>query len=114
MSGSVARRAGGDKFNICTGPFFRRAYDRGMSGYGQFCPIAKAAQILAERWTPLVLRELICGSTRSTAASPAPCVPVSSRAKRRSCGMYGVMLSASDMIRLSERQPVQPKAIQCS
>ena len=35
-----------------------------MSGYGQFCPIAQAAQILAERWTPLVLRELICGSTR--------------------------------------------------
>lgn len=35
-----------------------------MSGYGQFCPIAKAAQILAERWTPLLLRELICGSTR--------------------------------------------------
>ena len=41
-----------------------RAYHRGMSGYGQFCPIAKAAQILAERWTPLVLRELILGSTR--------------------------------------------------
>src|SRR5512145_2295539 len=40
------------------------AYDPAMSGYGQFCPIAKAAQILAERWTPLVLRELICGSTR--------------------------------------------------
>jgi DNA-binding HxlR family transcriptional regulator len=35
-----------------------------MSGYGQFCPIAKAAEIIAERWTPLVLRELICGSTR--------------------------------------------------
>jgi DNA-binding HxlR family transcriptional regulator len=35
-----------------------------MSSYGQFCPIAKAAQILAERWTPLVLRELICGSSR--------------------------------------------------
>ena len=35
-----------------------------MSSYGQFCPIAQAAQILAERWTPLVLRELICGSTR--------------------------------------------------
>jgi DNA-binding HxlR family transcriptional regulator len=35
-----------------------------MKGYGQFCPIAKAAEILAERWTPLVLRELICGSTR--------------------------------------------------
>jgi DNA-binding HxlR family transcriptional regulator len=35
-----------------------------MKGYGQFCPVAKAAEILTERWTPLVLRELICGSTR--------------------------------------------------
>ena len=34
------------------------------SEYGQFCPVAKAAEILGERWTPLVLRELICGSTR--------------------------------------------------
>jgi len=34
-----------------------------MKGYGQFCPIAKAAEIVAERWTPLVLRELIVGST---------------------------------------------------
>lgn len=31
-------------------------------GYGQFCPVAKAAEIVAERWTPLVLRELIAGS----------------------------------------------------
>ena len=35
-----------------------------MSGYGQFCPVAKASEILAERWTPLVLRELLCGSHR--------------------------------------------------
>lgn len=35
-----------------------------MKGYGQFCPIAKASEILTERWTPLILRELICGSTR--------------------------------------------------
>src|SRR5262245_61849758 len=34
-----------------------------MKGYGQFCPIAKAAEIVAERWTPLVLRELVVGST---------------------------------------------------
>jgi DNA-binding HxlR family transcriptional regulator len=32
--------------------------------YGQFCPVAKAAEIVAERWTPLVLRELISGSHR--------------------------------------------------
>ncbi len=35
-----------------------------MRGYGQFCPVAKAAEIVAERWTPLVLRELLCGSRR--------------------------------------------------
>jgi DNA-binding HxlR family transcriptional regulator len=33
-------------------------------GYGQFCPVAQAAEIVAERWTPLILRELICGSRR--------------------------------------------------
>lgn len=32
--------------------------------YGQFCPIALAAEILAERWMPLVIRELLCGSVR--------------------------------------------------
>lgn len=31
-------------------------------GYGQLCPIAKAAEILAERWTPLIVRELLYGS----------------------------------------------------
>jgi len=35
-----------------------------MTSYGQFCPVAKAAEIFAERWTPLVLRELLCGSHR--------------------------------------------------
>jgi DNA-binding HxlR family transcriptional regulator len=34
-----------------------------VTRYGQFCPVAKASEILAERWTPLVIRELICGST---------------------------------------------------
>ena len=33
-------------------------------GYGQYCPIAVAAEVLAERWTPLVLRGLFCGATR--------------------------------------------------
>jgi DNA-binding HxlR family transcriptional regulator len=33
-------------------------------GYGQFCPIAIACEVLAERWTPLVIRELLCGSVR--------------------------------------------------
>ena len=33
-----------------------------MKGYGQFCPIAKAAEVLGERWTHLVIRELSAGS----------------------------------------------------
>lgn len=35
-----------------------------MDGYGQFCPLAQAAEIITRRWTPLVLRELLCGSHR--------------------------------------------------
>jgi DNA-binding HxlR family transcriptional regulator len=34
-----------------------------MSSYGQFCPIAKAMEVLDERWTMLVVRELLAGST---------------------------------------------------
>lgn len=35
-----------------------------MKGYGQFCPLALASEIVGERWTPLVLRELILGARR--------------------------------------------------
>lgn len=35
-----------------------------MAGYGQFCPVAKAMELLDERWTLLVVRELLMGSTR--------------------------------------------------
>lgn len=34
------------------------------TGYGQFCPVAKACEVFAERWTPLVLREMLLGSQR--------------------------------------------------
>jgi DNA-binding HxlR family transcriptional regulator len=32
--------------------------------YGQFCPVAMAAEIVCSRWTALVLRELLSGTTR--------------------------------------------------
>lgn len=35
-----------------------------MKSYGQFCPVAKAAELFCERWTPLILRDLGAGSTR--------------------------------------------------
>lgn len=35
-----------------------------MSGYGQFCSVARALDALGGRWTLLVVRELLCGSRR--------------------------------------------------
>lgn len=35
-----------------------------QGSYGQFCPVAMAAEIVCTRWTALVLREMLCGSRR--------------------------------------------------
>jgi len=32
--------------------------------YGQFCPVSKAAEVLGERWTILIIREFLLGTTR--------------------------------------------------
>ncbi len=32
--------------------------------YGQYCPVSLGSEVLADRWTPLVMRELVLGSTR--------------------------------------------------
>jgi len=33
-----------------------------MAKYHQYCPVARAAEIFADRWTPLIMRELLAGS----------------------------------------------------
>jgi HxlR-like helix-turn-helix len=44
-----------------------------MRSYGQYCPIARASEVLAERWTPIILRNLLLGSTTfSEIAAGAP------------------------------------------
>ncbi|HEY4254611.1 MAG TPA: helix-turn-helix domain-containing protein [Roseomonas sp.] len=35
-----------------------------QGSYGQFCPVAMTSEILCSRWTVLVIRELLCGTTR--------------------------------------------------
>ena len=35
-----------------------------MVDYGQFCPVAKATELIGERWTLLILRELVLGTHR--------------------------------------------------
>lgn len=32
-----------------------------MSGYGQYCPVARGAEVFAERWTPVIVRNLLLG-----------------------------------------------------
>ena len=34
-----------------------------MTSYGEYCPIAVGSEVLGDRWTPLVLRELMIGCT---------------------------------------------------
>jgi DNA-binding HxlR family transcriptional regulator len=33
-----------------------------MINYGQFCPVAKAAEVFGDRWTPIIMRELCFGA----------------------------------------------------
>jgi DNA-binding HxlR family transcriptional regulator len=33
-----------------------------MAEYRQYCPVARASEIVADRWTPLIIRELLAGS----------------------------------------------------
>jgi DNA-binding HxlR family transcriptional regulator len=35
-----------------------------VRGYGQYCPITRAVEVLGERWSLLIVRDLLCGSTR--------------------------------------------------
>ncbi|MBY6069523.1 helix-turn-helix transcriptional regulator [Leisingera aquaemixtae] len=54
-----------------------------MSTYGQFCPIAKTSEILGERWTNLVIRELGAGSeTFNDLRRGMPLIPPSTLSAR--------------------------------
>ena len=35
-----------------------------MADYGRFCPVSLGSEVLADRWTPLIVRELVLGNTR--------------------------------------------------
>jgi DNA-binding HxlR family transcriptional regulator len=37
---------------------------RNGTGYGQYCPISRALDVLGERWTMMVVRDLLTGTTR--------------------------------------------------
>jgi len=35
-----------------------------VQGYGQYCPISRALDVLGERWTMIIIRDLLVGTTR--------------------------------------------------
>lgn len=54
-----------------------------MKTYGQYCPISRASEVLAERWTPIVVRNLLLGATTFNAiADAAPGIPRSLLSQR--------------------------------
>ena len=54
-----------------------------MEGYGQYCPIALGAEVFAERWTPIIVRNLMSGSERfGDLLDGAPGLPRSVLAQR--------------------------------
>jgi DNA-binding HxlR family transcriptional regulator len=54
-----------------------------VRGYGQYCPIARGAEIFAERWTPIIIRDLIAGcSTFGGLQRGAPGIPRSVLSQR--------------------------------
>jgi hypothetical protein len=57
-----------------------------MRGYGQFCPVALGAEVFAERWTPLILRELLAGSHRFGELQRGP---PTARCRVARCGRRG-------------------------
>src|SRR6185436_2737555 len=72
--------------------------------YGQFCPVAVASEIFAERWTPVILRELVLGSRRFNDIQRG--VPKISRAllvkRLRELVTHGVIDSSGGEYRLTE------------
>lgn len=69
-----------------------------MSAYGQYCPIAKAAEIVAERWTPLIIREMHYGICRFNELERGlPGIPRSTLAQRlRHLEAHGVVERRGD------------------
>lgn len=54
-----------------------------MRDYGQYCPIARSSELLAERWTPIIVRNLLNGCrTFGEVRQGAPGIPTALLAQR--------------------------------
>jgi DNA-binding HxlR family transcriptional regulator len=75
-----------------------------MAGYGQFCAIARALEVLGERWALLVARELLLGSSTFTEIrNGLPRIPRATLSSRlRSLSAAGVVSLADGKYQLTE------------
>jgi DNA-binding HxlR family transcriptional regulator len=64
-----------------------------MRGYGQYCPVALGAEVFAERWTPIIIRNLMIGCRKfGEVLDGAPGLPRSVLSQRlRRLEAYGVV-----------------------
>jgi hypothetical protein len=78
-----------------------------MKGYSRFCPIAMACETFAERWTPLILRELLFGARRFNEIRQG--MPLISRTllgqRLRELEAAGIMRRASNAAMPTRRTP---------
>lgn len=56
---SLAPAPSAGKYKICSDGPGGGCHTAGMPKYGQYCPVAKSAEIVGDRWTLLILRELL-------------------------------------------------------
>jgi len=70
----------------------------GVEGYGQYCPVALGAEVFAERWIPIIVRNLMGGTERfGDLLDGAPGLPRSVLAQRlRSLERAGVVERSVD------------------
>jgi DNA-binding HxlR family transcriptional regulator len=75
-----------------------------MTRYGQFCAVARAMELLGERWTLLVVRELLMGATTFTEISRGlPRIPRATLSARlASLTRAGIVDTASRRYQLTE------------
>ena len=72
-------------------------------GYHQFCPVAMASEVLCKRWTVVLLRELLAGSTRFNDLRKG--VP------RMSPALLSTRLKELERAGILERRPTQDRKV---
>lgn len=80
-----------------------------MRSYGQYCPMARASEILAERWTPIILRNLLSGAeTFTELRAGAPGIPKALLADRLSTLVRAGLVTRSETSPRNVRYALTP------